>query len=88
MTVFWDHIMQKHLKERTKRLKFYLAAVDLLRHTTLSPESIVDKQHRDYIFYRFYGITKDGVEFCVQVKHDSKTNRKDFMSVFQRQLPK
>lgn len=85
MTVFWDHIMQKHPKERTRRLKFYKAAVDLLRNTTCSPEATFESTtNQDVILFRFYGRTKDGSDFCVQVKHDLRSGRKDFMSVFQR----
>ena len=36
------------------------------------------------LLYRFYGVTKDGNYFCVQVKEDKRTKRKDFMSVFDR----
>lgn len=49
MTVFWDHVMQKHMKERTKRLRFYRAAIDLLRNTTLNPESMIDKSHQQIV---------------------------------------
>ncbi len=79
LTIFWDHLMQKHLKERTRRLKFYLAALDTLRNASSSPESLIDNK---IILHRFYATTKSGESFCVQVKHDSKTGRKDFMSVF------
>lgn len=34
------------------------------------------------MLHRFYGKTKDGQTFCVQVKEDKRSNRKDFMSVF------
>lgn len=34
--------------------------------------------------HRFYGITKDGHEFCVQIKQNKRTGRKDFISVFDR----
>ena len=85
MTVFWDHVMQKHQKERTRRLKFYSAAIDLLRNTTNNPEQmIIETYHSQHTLFRFYGITKDNIPFCVQIKHDIRTNRKDFMSVFER----
>jgi len=34
--------------------------------------------------HRFYGAMKGGIYFCVQVKEDKRTGRKDFMSVFDR----
>lgn len=88
VTVFWDHLAQKHPKERRKRLKFYKAAIDLLRNSTISPDQIFIETAKDTIFYRFYGITKDKAEFCVQVKFDKRSGRKDFMSVFARKIRK
>lgn len=76
--------MQKHRKERMKRLKFYSAAIDLLRNTTSSSDMIFDAKNLDIMLHRFYGKTKDGYEFCVQVKEDKRSGRKDFMSVFDR----
>jgi len=34
--------------------------------------------------HRFYGVSKDGLDFCVQVRHAQESGRKDFMSVFPR----
>lgn len=78
--------MQKHRKERMKRLKFYSAAIDLLRNTTSGSDMIFDAKNLDIMLHRFYGKTKDGHEFCVQVKEDKRSGRKDFMSVFDRKL--
>ena len=86
MTVFWDHSMQKHPKERRKRLRLYSAAVDLFRNNTIHPDQVVENKLKGYILLRFYGITRDGVEFCVQIKQELRSNRKDFMSVFERKL--
>jgi len=33
---------------------------------------------------RFYCVTKGDSYFCMQVKEDKRTGRKDFMSVFDR----
>lgn len=76
--------MQKHPKERRKRLKFYKAALDLLRHSQIAPDTIFRTDDFNIMLHRFYGVTKDGVYFCVQVKEDKRTGRKDFMSVFDR----
>lgn len=84
MSLFWNHIMQKNFKERTKRLQLYKAAIDLLRNTRNDPETIFSKSDLSTFLHRFYGITKEGVEFCVQVKENKRTGRKDFMSVFDR----
>ena len=84
LDVFWTHLMQKHPKERRKRLKFYKAALDLLRHSQINPDTITSAEDQRMLLYRFYGITRDGSYFCVQVKEDIRTKRKDFMSVFDR----
>jgi hypothetical protein len=84
VTIFWDHLDQKHRNERTKRLKFYKAAIDLLRNTTNTPEVIPRRTDPNILLYRFYGVTKEGVHFCVQIKEDMTSGRKDFMSVFDK----
>jgi hypothetical protein len=76
--------MQKDFKNRTKRLKLYASALDLLANTQQEPETIFQKNDLSVLLHRFYGVTADGVEFCVQVKQDKRTGRKDFMSVFDR----
>lgn len=80
--------MQKHPKERRKRLKFYKAAIDLLRHATETPDTIFDAKNKDTLLHRFHGITKEGKEYSVQVKEDKRSGRKDFMSVFDRKTKK
>lgn len=84
VTIFWDHVMQKHQKERRKRLKLYKSAIDLLRNSTEAPETFFDSNNKNIILHRFYGKTNDGYDFCVQVKVDKRSGRKDFMSVFER----
>jgi hypothetical protein len=86
VTIFWDHLMQKHQKERRKRLKFYKVAIDLLRNSLEAPDTIFDNANKDILLHRFYGETTEGLKFCVQVKEDKRTGRKDFMSVFERRL--
>lgn len=82
VTIFWDHLMQKHRGNRMRRLKFYKAAIDLLRNSTQTPDTIFSRSDMNTMLHRFYGKTKDGQTFCVQVKEDKRSNRKDFMSVF------
>ena len=84
LAVFWTHLMNKNQKDRTKRLRFYKAALDLLRNSQINPDTITSTEDQRMLLYRFYGVTKDGAYFCVQVKEDIRTKRKDFMSVFDR----
>lgn len=79
INIFWNHLAQKRKGEQIVRAKLLLAAFDLLRNTTFEPESMFE---RGVALHRFYGETADGVKFAVQVKHDLRTGRKDFMSTF------
>lgn len=79
VNIFWNHLAQKRKGEQIVRAKLLLAAFDLLRNTTQQPDSMFDNGRA---LHRFYGETTDNVKFAVQVKHDIKTGRKDFMSVF------
>jgi len=82
INIFWNHLVQKHSGEQTRRAKLYLCAIDLIRNTTLDPETIFSSEKTREILHRFLGQTNDGELFCVQIKQDKKTGRKDFMSVF------
>lgn len=82
LSSFWTHLMQKNFKQRTLRLKLFNAAIDLMRNSRCESETIFKKDDRSVILHRFYGITKDGVKYCVQVKQEKRTGRKDFMSVY------
>lgn len=87
LALFWEHLVQKHRKERCKRLKLYNAAIDLLRNSHCEPDTIFKNEDLSTLLHRFYGITKDGVEFCVQIKQNKRSGRKDFMSVFDKKNP-
>lgn len=82
--LFWTHLMQEHRKVRFKRLKFYNAAIDLMRKSRCEPYTII--KNGDYL-HRFYGKTKEGSEYCVQVKQDKRSGRLDFVSVFDKKVP-
>ena len=81
INIFWNYLAQKRKGEQIVRAKLLSAAFDLMRNNTIEPESLFDSGRA---LHRFYGKTADGGEFVVQVKHDLKTSRKDFMSVFPR----
>lgn len=87
ISLFWTHIMQKNFTVRTERLRLYSAAIDLMRKSRFEPETIFDEKDLSTLLHRFYGVTKDGVPYCVQVKQNKRSGRKDFMSVFVRKSP-
>lgn len=79
---FWKHLWQKSWKERTKRLKFFLCAIELIQNSHQEPVSIQNPNKKSEILHRFAGLTKDKELFVVQVKEDKKTDRKYLMSIF------
>lgn len=81
LNLFWAHLNQKGAKERIRRIKLYQCALDTMQHSRILPEHKLSTD-RKVVLYRFYGITKGGEEYCVQVKEELKTGRKYFMSVF------
>ena len=83
LKLFWEHVMQKHEGDRKRRLKYYTCAIELLRNTTLSPDTKMNPNGAREWVHRFYGRTSTGLRFCVQVKHDVKSGNKFFMSVFE-----
>ena len=84
---FWDHINKKSRKERVVRLKLYSCAIDLIRNSKDTPDTIFTNVDKNASFHRFYGQSRDGSYFCVQIKENKRNNRKDFMSVFPVKKP-
>lgn len=79
---FWIHLSQKPPKERMRRLRFFEAALELIRHSRYHPHSIFTADMPGESFHRFGGMTKRGTKFFVQIKEHKRTGRKQFMSVF------
>ena len=79
---FWEHINQKSRRDRIRRLCLYTCAIDLIRNTTLTPETVQNPNNPNESLHRFAGKTTNGTVFYVQIKENKKNNRKDFMSVF------
>ncbi len=79
---FWHHLSQNNRKTRTQRLKYFAAALDLIKHSNNPPLSKQNLHNIQEIFHRFYGLTKEKFLFCVQIKEIKKGCSKYFMSVF------
>lgn len=84
LSTFWDHLNQKSRTDRVTRLKFYACAIDLLRNTRCAPDTISTYVNMNISLHRFYGQSKSGGYFCVQIKENKTNDRKDFMSVLPR----
>jgi hypothetical protein len=82
LAYFWLHLRQKNFKDRTRRLRFYEAALDVLRNTTFTPTTKQNPEDANELLHRFYGITREDELFYIQVKENNKTGRKDLISVF------
>lgn len=81
LATFWLHIKPKNSTDKARRLRFYLAAIDLIAHTKIGPE-LKKSTGATTAYYRFFGRTKDGHPFVVQIKENTKTGRKDLISIF------
>lgn len=79
---FWEHLFQKSFNERTKRLKYFSCAIDLIKNSKNEPKFFNNPMKKSEILYRFAGLTKDKELFYVQIKEDVKNDKKYLMSVF------
>ena len=79
---FWHHLLQKSPKERTKRLKYFAVAVEVIRKSRNHPTSEENPHKKGEILHRFAGLTKEKELFYVQIKEDKRSGRKYFMSCF------
>ena len=79
---FWEHLNQKPVRDRRRRLKLYLCAIDLIRNSTDAPSTSLNPNNTNELLYRFEGKTADGIIFQVQLKENKKKKRKNFISVF------
>src|SRR3989344_1754170 len=85
LALFWGHLFDKKEKDRVRRLKFYRCALDLIRNSSHDPETRENFQKKDELLHRFFGITKTGEGFIVQIKENKRTKRKDLISMYPNQ---
>ncbi|MFC1790038.1 hypothetical protein ACFLZP_00980 [Patescibacteria group bacterium] len=79
---FWVHLTQKRRPERLRRLKFFLAAIELIRKSRNHPDTIQNPSKESELLHRFQGLTKKKEVFYVQIKEHKRTGRKQLMSIF------
>lgn len=79
---FWEHLWQKNPRDRFLRLKYFSAAIDLLKHSRCPPILQENPHISGEFVYRFAGITREGELFYVQIKENKRKKRKYFMSCF------
>lgn len=85
LNLFWIHLYEKHEKDRTRRLKFYNCAIDLIINSSVDPNTKENFSKRNEILHKFYGITKKSEKYIVQIKENKRTKRKDLISIYPTQ---
>jgi len=81
LELFWVHNAQKYRGEQMRRLKYYICAIDLLQHSKIPPSSKPNPNNSKEVYHRFYGLSREGNEFWVQVKEDKRTGSKYMVSI-------
>lgn len=79
---FWGHLWQKNWRDRTRRLRYYHCAIDLIRKSNVDPVSKENPNNKYEILHRFAGITFQRELFYVQISENKKSGQKKFISVF------
>ena len=82
LELFWVHLRQKRLGERSRRLKYYSCGLDLLMHSRCSPLIKLNPENASEKLYRFKGETRNNEVFFVQVKEEKNSKNKYLMSIF------
>ncbi len=81
--IFWSHLHEKlNHRDKTRRLKFFPCALELIQQSRLDPESKESVDKKSEILHRFAGKTKEGEIFFVQIKEEKRNGQKSLISVF------
>ena len=70
------------MKEKVKRLKYFSAAIEVIKDSRNKPIIKQNPNKKTEILYRFAGLTKEKDLFLVQIKEEKKNGKKYFMSCF------
>ena len=82
LELYWRHLHQKNWRDRTRRLKYFSCALELIKNSRVDPESKDHPEDASQILHRFTGVTPDGDVFRIQIKEDKRTRQKWLMSSF------
>jgi len=83
LELFWNHLYEKtNLRDKTRRLKFFPCAIDLIENDKYEPTSKENPNRRDEILHRFIGSTPNDEVFFVQIKEEKKSGQKWLVSIF------
>ncbi|MBI5254723.1 hypothetical protein HY932_03030 [Candidatus Falkowbacteria bacterium] len=73
---------KQNLKDKTRRLKYYPCALELIQKSSVEPISKENPNRKGEIVHRFAGGTPDNELFFVQIKEVKRTGEKWLISVF------
>lgn len=79
---FWHHLDQKNPRDRFNRLKYFEAAIEVIKHSRYEPVSKQNPNKSAEILHRFAGMTKQKELFYIQIKENKKNGKKYFMSCY------
>ncbi len=82
LELYWQHLHQKNWRDRTRRVKYFGCALELIKNSRLDPESKDHPEDSSQILHRFTGITPDGDVFRIQIREDKRARQKWLMSSF------
>ncbi len=80
--LFWQHLHEKNLRDKARRLAYYPCAIELIQKSRHQPISKVNPNKKGEILHRFAGSTPDNEIFFVQIKEDRGSKEKWVISVF------
>lgn len=79
---FWQHMQQKSVIDRARRLKYLPCTLELMRNSRHDPVSFIDVNQPGIIKHEFLGTAPNGVRFAVIVQEDRKTDKKQLLSLY------
>jgi len=80
--IFWQHLYQKNLRDKARRLALFPCAIELIEKSKYAPTTKENPNKKGELLHRFAGSTPDNEIFFVQIKEDKKTKQKYFISAF------
>jgi len=81
VNLYFDHLNQKSILDRKRRLKYFECGIDLIKKSHFTPDIRQNPNNKSEKLYRFYGATIDNDLFYVQIKENQRGN-KFYMSSF------
>jgi len=83
LSLYWQHLFKKkNWRDIIRRMRYFGCAIELLEKSHCEPVLKYDQGNPGEMLYRFYGSTKSGELFCIQIKESRKRNQKFLISVF------